>query len=131
MDSIVQCISTLIENNADTNCSFLDGQNAGETPLISAARLNQLQLVKLLIEKNADVSAVSKNGRTAFYYAVDKKNEDLLKCLIEASHDLETDLNRRYERNMTLIHVTLQKINNSSKATTAANFFFLIFNHFN
>lgn len=127
MDSIVQCISTLIENNADTNCSFLDGPNAGETPLISAARLNQLQLVKLLIEKNADVSAVSKNGRTAFYYAVDKKNEDLLKCLIEASHNPEADLNRRYERNMTLVHVTLQKINNSFAAQDALKILEILF----
>lgn len=112
MDSIVKCIETLIQNNADINCSFLDGPNAGETPLISAARLNQLNLSKLLIEKKADVSAVSKNGRTAFYYAVDKKNVDLLESLIEASQNPEEDLKRRYDNNMSLTHVVLQKINN-------------------
>lgn len=119
MDSIVQCISTLIENNADINCSFLNGPNAGETPLISAARLGQVDLVKMLVDKKADVSAVSKSGKTAFYYAADKKNDELLKCLLAASRDPEADLNRKYDKGMSLVHVALQKIGNDFAAQDA------------
>lgn len=110
-ESITQCITKLVEHNADVNCAFQDGDFAGETPIISAIRLDQIDLAKLLIEKKANVSACAKNGRTAFFYAANKRNIDILNMLISASKDPETDLNRRYNENKPLTHIVLEKIN--------------------
>ena len=110
-ENITQCITKLVEHNADVNCAFQDGDFAGETPIISAIRLDQIDLAKLLIEKKANVSACAKNGRTAFFYAANKINIDILNMLISASKDPESDLNRRYNDNKPLTHIVLEKIN--------------------
>lgn len=44
--------------------------NAGQTALIMAAWLHYTEIVKLLLEKSADVNAMDKNGGTPLTYAV-------------------------------------------------------------
>ena len=56
--------------------------------LFSAARHNDLEQAKLLIEKGADVKAKDKYGDTPLYYAVRYNNVEVAELLIEQGADI-------------------------------------------
>ena len=43
--------------------------SGGKSPLMYAARYNRVEIIKLLVEKGADIKAVDKHGSSAFVYA--------------------------------------------------------------
>jgi hypothetical protein len=62
----------------------LDDQNyEGRTALIEAADFGNTDIAVYLINKGANVNACDKKGKTALYYAVEKRNVKLVKALLE------------------------------------------------
>jgi len=57
---------------------------AGQTLLHYAARRNNLNMVKYLVEHEADVNMIDDNEATPLRYSVCKSNSDILKYLVEA-----------------------------------------------
>ena len=43
--------------------------SGGKSPLMYAARYNRVEIIKLLVDKGADIKAVDKHGSSAFRYA--------------------------------------------------------------
>jgi ankyrin repeat protein len=62
---------------------------SGQTPLISAAYKEKTDVVKLLLENEANIHAVDSRGNTAFLHAAWKGNVDLMKLLLEKGADPE------------------------------------------
>jgi uncharacterized protein len=52
-----------------------------DTPLIEAAQMNQLDMVRLLLDRGADVSATDIMGRTALDWARENSNADMVQLL--------------------------------------------------
>ncbi|KAG5487486.1 hypothetical protein LSCM1_07441 [Leishmania martiniquensis] len=61
-------IAFLIDNGADVNAAMRGG--LGKTPLMVAAARQRTRVVKLLLEKGADVNLQDARGRTVLSYAV-------------------------------------------------------------
>lgn len=59
-----QTAKKIIEYGADVNQRF-----NGMTPLMYAARYNNVEMIKMLIEKGADLSEKDSRGNTAIKYA--------------------------------------------------------------
>ena len=86
MDSV----GLLLKHGADPN--IRDAENA--TPLIHASKKHvsnrphdnsvRLEIVKLLIESNADVSLTDDHGKTALSYALEYNNPGIARLLMEA-----------------------------------------------
>eukprot|EP00759_Apiculatamorpha_spiralis_P013298 PhF_6_TR1998/c0_g1_i1/m.3376 len=88
-----------------TNTDYFDGGGGihvdgilpnGSTPLITAVRAGHIHIVKLLLDKNADVTKVTRNG-TALGAALDVKRDDLYviilnHLLLRSIHDDMLDL---------------------------------------
>ncbi len=55
----------------------------GITPLMSAAKSGNIQLVKLLLKYVSNVNIEDKEGNTALYYSVESGNIDIVKLLHE------------------------------------------------
>lgn len=55
----------------------------GYTPLIQSAIVNSVPKARLILEAGADVDFTDLTGRTALHWAVDNKNEELAKLLLE------------------------------------------------
>ena len=68
------------------NSSYTEaiGVNGGETALILAARQGHLEVVKLLIEKSADVNAADRKGKTSLMAAREKKLNEIERVLLAA-----------------------------------------------
>jgi ankyrin repeat protein len=60
----IEAVKKFIEYGADVN-----EKSNGMTPLMIAARYNQVAIIKLLLEKGADAKTVNDNGLTALKYA--------------------------------------------------------------
>jgi ankyrin repeat protein len=63
----------------------------GETPLHIAARLGCKEIVRLLIDANADINAKSRNSAdmTPLHLAITRDHNDVVKMLVKANADLE------------------------------------------
>jgi ankyrin repeat protein len=48
--------------------------DAGRTPLLTAAAIGNITIVELLIERGANVNASDNDGRSALHYAAGKLN---------------------------------------------------------
>lgn len=59
------------------------------TPLSQAANWGQNEIVRLLLEKGADVEAVDRRQARALHYAARAGNEDILKMLLEKYADIK------------------------------------------
>ncbi len=77
----VEAVKELIALGADIN--FVPG-GAGDTPVISAVRAFQVEVLKILIEAKADVNNPNKMGNTALYYAKLAGDEEMI-SLLEAA----------------------------------------------
>ncbi len=70
-------VEILLNAGADANRESPDG-----TPIIIALRYKQYEIVKLLIEKNACISAKDKDGFTALDYAILSKKADIVELIL-------------------------------------------------
>ena len=71
----------------------------GCTPLWAAASAGRLDVVKLLIERNADVEGTTSTGSTPLRTAAYRSHLDIVRCLVENG----TDVNARSSRDNSTI----------------------------
>ena len=85
-----ELIELLIESGAAVKREFRDGEliNDGITPLISASRSKNPDLIHILLNAGADVNAKSKSGNTALMMAARCGCVDVVKLLLEAGADV-------------------------------------------
>jgi ankyrin repeat protein len=87
-----EIISILIRNGASVDDRYEDGA----TPLMFAARGNtNPEIIMVLIENGADINARDDSGKSAFDYARENENPDILKKLQELSNSDATQTNIR------------------------------------
>ena len=67
----------LIERGAEVNVA----SRIGLTPLMMAASGGRIKIVKFLLDRGADVTAMDNKGRTARDIAVERKRVDVQKLL--------------------------------------------------
>ena len=60
------------------------GQAAGDTPLVAAAKDDDLQAVRALIAKRANVNEPARDGSTALLWATYNSNLEMARALIAA-----------------------------------------------
>lgn len=75
--------SALIEHGAEINVSY-----TYKTPLIHAAEKGRVEIVKLLLDKGADVRATDQNNMSALMQAIEKGYPEIAKMLIEKGSDV-------------------------------------------
>jgi len=68
-EGIHELCSILIQRKADIDQKDQDKANPGYTALITAATRGDIEMVRLLVEANADLSAGDRNGKTALVLA--------------------------------------------------------------
>ncbi len=61
--------------------------------LISAVQKGDTEIVKMLLDKGADVNAKDNNGNAALIWAVDRKNTEIIKMLLDKGADVNVDVN--------------------------------------
>lgn len=82
-------VSSLLQKGADAN-KFSDAM--GSTPLTQAVLGNNIFIVKLLLEKGANIHAIDPDGRTALMWAALKGNLEITKLLLENKADVNFSL---------------------------------------
>ena len=80
--------SELIESGADINAKTNEQYN--ETPLMLAAYWNEIEIVKLLLSKGADINTLDNLGWTALMYAVVESNTEIINILLSEGSDVNT-----------------------------------------
>ena len=78
----VKIVNYLIHRGANVNALFQD-----YTPLMSACEGENLEIVKLLLDANADISVKDNFGNTALWKAAFRENEAIVKLLLEKGAD--------------------------------------------
>lgn len=81
----IEIAETLIANGADIN---LRDEISGWTPLIYSTVFKNTGIVKLLIDKSADVNLKDSLGNSPLFYAKQKKSSDIEKLLISKGASL-------------------------------------------
>jgi|GEM_PF-2970063 len=76
-DNSLAMVQFLLNQGAIVNSRL---QDSGETPLHEATRKENLDIVKLLVQKGAKVNAEADNGKTPLQYAY---NDDIVNFLLE------------------------------------------------
>ena len=79
-DQKISGINQLLQSGANINAKSVDIPNF--TPLMLASDLGYTNIVKLLLEKNADVNAVDNLNTSALFYAARKGNLDIVQLLL-------------------------------------------------
>lgn len=72
----------MIANGCDIN-----GTSSMGSPLMASVVKRNLEMVKLLLEKKANVNTTDANGTTALIYATMFKNYDVVRWLVKANAD--------------------------------------------
>ncbi|MGL5868597.1 ankyrin repeat domain-containing protein, partial [Clostridium chrysemydis] len=89
-NNIIKIINILCKNGADINSESLKFNNLGVTPLKSAIILNDLELVKNLIDLGADVNKEDKlDPYSPLMRAVAHSNLDIIKEIINNGGDIK------------------------------------------
>ena len=83
----------LLENSANPNMRFEDIEKGNPTPLIHASGANQKDIAQLLLQYGADANLKNANGLTALMVAINNKNNDLVKLLIDNGVDINFRVN--------------------------------------
>lgn len=84
-------VETLLKKGAYIDASNIE--EGGVTALMEAARKGRLEVVKLLIEKGANINAGDNEGRKALHCAVYGGNTDVMQTLLKAGADINTKEN--------------------------------------
>jgi ankyrin repeat protein len=102
LDEFPECLQVLLDFKADVNNQ--DRAN-GSTPLHAAAEYGSAECMRLLLEKNADVSLLDHFGQTALIKAAWKGHAECLKLMIDA----KADVNQQPDKGATGIHWACQE----------------------
>jgi uncharacterized protein len=78
-------VKRLLDAGANPNAKL----EAGETPLMTAARAGKKEVAELLLAKGADVNARATRGQTALMWAVSQQHPDLVKLLLAHQADVQ------------------------------------------
>ena len=82
------------ENGSDIAAQIAAGQDpnfrmpGGKTPLMVAAKIGDLELVRLLLSRGADINAKTQNGGTPLMFSAIRGNPDIVRLLIERGADV-------------------------------------------
>lgn len=81
-----------LEQGADVNC--LDDLRPGDTPLMNAVLNNNIELVNLLLDYQADINHINDRDQTALIYAVQLYYPVMVDCLLQrgANVNLENSM---------------------------------------
>ncbi len=89
IDASISCdieeVKRLLEKGANVNKLEKD---TNRTALIIAVDHNRNDIVKLLLQKNADVNHKDVTGRTALMYAIENNNTEIVKLLLNSGADV-------------------------------------------
>lgn len=69
------------------SCNLIIDQNTEITPLLFAIQINNLKLIKLLIQYGVDLNTKNSKGDTALIFAIQNKKEKIVKLLLESGAD--------------------------------------------
>ncbi|KAL8708668.1 MAG: hypothetical protein Q9220_006493 [cf. Caloplaca sp. 1 TL-2023] len=83
-----------------------------ETPLVRAARKNDLKIMRRLLERGAPVNSVDSEERSAVHWAAEHENTDMLKTLIEFHAEIEI----ADDRGLTALHIVASRYPYSTAA---------------
>jgi len=75
----------ITEKKADVNVEIFE---LGETPLIRAVMYGNFEIVKLLLENDANVNQITKTGRTALHFAAELGDLEIVEHLIKNKVDV-------------------------------------------
>lgn len=115
-------VQFFIEQGAYVNTSLKD---SGETPLHGAVRNGNLDIVRLLVQKGAEVNAEADNGRTPIQYT---DNDDIITFLLEngatppTEEDIDTKISTADEQKDFYAILGISKNANTSEITKAYRF---------
>ncbi|WP_373998322.1 ankyrin repeat domain-containing protein [Bdellovibrio bacteriovorus] len=90
-----------LQKSVDAGININKPNEKGETLLMTAASSGQIDVVKFLLSKKADVTIKDKDQKTALYYALTNEQPEVSKALIEANAPLN-DLNELGDNALTL-----------------------------
>jgi len=85
-ESNAEAVKILLENGASVNIS----DNEGWTPLMRASLAGNVQIVEMLITKNAKADAFNSIGETAIVHATSSRCLDCLNIIIEKANLVKT-----------------------------------------
>ncbi len=103
-----------IAKGADINALDIRKSKSGRRPLNWAAFYGHTEIVKLLLDKGADINAQNKTGYTPIHHAVENNQKDIVILLIAAKADvsivnkrgnkpLDTALEKKHKNIITLL----------------------------
>ena len=73
-------VKYLIQKNANVNS---DGNGIdGETPAFAAVKLNNFEILKILVDAGADLDTQTEQGELAYEKAIDYENQDMIDYLL-------------------------------------------------
>jgi len=106
---IIQYLLSVLPENEVNNPSHINNI----TPLMVAAQFNNIESVKMLIEKgHANVLSKDISGNTALFYALLSSNKDIIQYLIDHTKDKNVVINEENYLGLTLLDVSM--LNNES-----------------
>jgi len=86
----IEQVKNILNNGGDVNAIDSDSFRE-ETPLIIASKKGRTKIVQLLLSKGADHSIKEISGATALRAAVQKGHIEVIKLLLQAKADPESD----------------------------------------
>ena len=94
-------VAKLLDGGANPNVALEEG----ETPLMAAARAGNLEVVKLLAARGADVNAAEHlRGQTALMWAAANERPEVVRTLVE----LRADINAHSDSRRLVVNTGLQ-----------------------
>ncbi len=80
----VEILLELGPNEIDIN-----DEECGVTPLHLASSIGYIDIIRMLLEKGADINAQDNYGQTPLYYASGQNNVEIVRMLLEGGADIE------------------------------------------
>ena len=104
-EGIAEIVQKLIHKGADVEIK--DKEN-GSTPLLWACQNGHLNVVKILLQNNANLFATSDCGHTALHFAVQSGEVELVEMLVKKGLDID---GQNKENPNVFVKVTLSPLN--------------------